>query len=57
MTEVCIVFPQGVKVDARENTGATARTLAVKYGHMKIVGLMDLHTAPMPKVFCRGTGN
>ncbi|KAH1183631.1 hypothetical protein KIL84_014247, partial [Mauremys mutica] len=46
----------GVKVDVRENTGATARALAMKYGHMKIVGLMDLHAAPMPKVFCRGPG-
>uniref|UniRef100_A0A8C3IA20 SAM domain-containing protein n=1 Tax=Chrysemys picta bellii TaxID=8478 RepID=A0A8C3IA20_CHRPI len=46
----------GVKVDVRENTGATARTLAMKYGHMKIVGLMDLRAAPMPKVFCRGPG-
>ncbi|KAM7151245.1 ankyrin repeat and SAM domain-containing protein 3 isoform 1-T3 [Macrochelys suwanniensis] len=46
----------GVKVDVRENTGATARTLAMKYGHMKIVGLMDLHAAPVPKVFCRGPG-
>ncbi|XP_073218918.1 ankyrin repeat and SAM domain-containing protein 3 isoform X2 [Lepidochelys kempii] len=44
----------GVKVDVRENTGATARTLAMKYGHMKIVGLMDLHATPVPKVFCRG---
>ncbi|CAM4525191.1 unnamed protein product [Lepidochelys kempii] len=46
----------GVKVDVRENTGATARTLAMKYGHMKIVGLMDLHATPVPKVFCRGPG-
>ncbi|XP_030433700.1 ankyrin repeat and SAM domain-containing protein 3 isoform X2 [Gopherus evgoodei] len=46
----------GVKVDVRENTGATARALAMKYGHMKIVGLMDLHAAPVPKVFCRGPG-
>ncbi|XP_019395531.1 PREDICTED: ankyrin repeat and SAM domain-containing protein 3 isoform X1 [Crocodylus porosus] len=46
----------GVKVDVRDNTGTTARTLAMKYGHMKIVGLIDLHTAPVPKVFCRGPG-
>uniref|UniRef100_A0A669PRH4 Ankyrin repeat and sterile alpha motif domain containing 3 n=1 Tax=Phasianus colchicus TaxID=9054 RepID=A0A669PRH4_PHACC len=46
----------GVKVDARDNTGATARTLAMKYGHTKIVGLIDLHAAPVPKVFCRGPG-
>ncbi|XP_074866584.1 ankyrin repeat and SAM domain-containing protein 3 isoform X2 [Carettochelys insculpta] len=48
------LLSHGVKVDLRENTGATARALAMKYGHMKIVGLMDLHTAPVPKVFCRG---
>ncbi|NXG37588.1 ANKS3 protein, partial [Dromaius novaehollandiae] len=47
----------GVKADVRDNTGATARTLAMKYGHMKIVGLIDFHTAPVPKVFCRGPGN
>ncbi|XP_075755184.1 ankyrin repeat and SAM domain-containing protein 3 isoform X1 [Pelodiscus sinensis] len=46
----------GVRVDVRENTGATARTLAMTYGHMKIVGLIDLHAAPVPKVFCRGPG-
>ncbi|XP_061455734.1 ankyrin repeat and SAM domain-containing protein 3 [Rhineura floridana] len=46
----------GVKVDVRDSTGATARMLAMKYGHMKIVGLIDLHTAPVPKVFCRGPG-
>ncbi|XP_074866585.1 ankyrin repeat and SAM domain-containing protein 3 isoform X3 [Carettochelys insculpta] len=50
------LLSHGVKVDLRENTGATARALAMKYGHMKIVGLMDLHTAPVPKVFCRGPG-
>ncbi|KAF4791897.1 Ankyrin repeat and SAM domain-containing protein 3 [Turdus rufiventris] len=47
----------GVKADVRDNTGATARTLAMKYGHTKIVGLIDLHAAPVPKVFCRGPGN
>ncbi|XP_027758275.1 ankyrin repeat and SAM domain-containing protein 3 isoform X1 [Empidonax traillii] len=46
----------GVKADVRDNTGATARTLAMKYGHPKIVGLIDLHAAPVPKVFCRGPG-
>ncbi|XP_070811071.1 ankyrin repeat and SAM domain-containing protein 3 [Pituophis catenifer annectens] len=46
----------GVKVDIRDSTGATARSLAMKYGHMKIVGLIDLHTAPVPKVLRRGTG-
>ncbi|XP_032930064.1 ankyrin repeat and SAM domain-containing protein 3 isoform X1 [Catharus ustulatus] len=47
----------GVRADVRDNTGATARTLAMKYGHTKIVGLIDLHAAPVPKVFCRGPGN
>ncbi|NXY57667.1 ANKS3 protein, partial [Callaeas wilsoni] len=47
----------GVKADVRDNTGATARSLAMKYGHTKIVGLIDLHAAPVPKVFCRGPGN
>ncbi|NXK66266.1 ANKS3 protein, partial [Sylvietta virens] len=47
----------GVKADVRDNTGATARALAMKYGHTKIVGLIDLHAAPVPKVFCRGPGN
>lgn len=46
-----------MKADVRDNTGATARTLAMKYGHTKIVGLIDLHAAPVPKVFCRGPGN
>ncbi|XP_042293550.1 ankyrin repeat and SAM domain-containing protein 3 [Sceloporus undulatus] len=46
----------GVRVDVRDNSGATARTLAMTYGHMKIVGLIDLHTAPVPKVLCRGPG-
>ncbi|NWI86796.1 ANKS3 protein, partial [Pitta sordida] len=46
----------GVKADVRDNTGATARALAMKYGHTKIVGLIDLHAAPVPKVFCRGPG-
>ncbi|XP_068003442.1 ankyrin repeat and SAM domain-containing protein 3 isoform X2 [Melanerpes formicivorus] len=46
----------GVKTDVRDNTGATARMLAMKYGHTKIVGLIDLHAAPVPKVFCRGPG-
>ncbi|XP_025021566.1 ankyrin repeat and SAM domain-containing protein 3 isoform X3 [Python bivittatus] len=50
------LLSHGVKVDIRDSTGATARTLAMKYGHMKIVGLIDLHTAPVPKVFRRGTG-
>ncbi|XP_060642229.2 ankyrin repeat and SAM domain-containing protein 3 isoform X1 [Anolis sagrei] len=46
----------GVRVDVRDNSGATARTLAMTYGHMKIVGLIDLHMAPVPKVLCRGPG-
>ncbi|XP_032087229.1 ankyrin repeat and SAM domain-containing protein 3 isoform X1 [Thamnophis elegans] len=50
------LLSHGVKVDIRDSTGATARTLAMKYGHMKIVGLIDLHTAPVPKVLRRGTG-
>ncbi|KAJ6657563.1 hypothetical protein lerEdw1_002278 [Lerista edwardsae] len=47
---------QGVRVDMQDNTGATARTLAMMYGHTKIVGLIDLHMAPVPKVLCRGPG-
>ncbi|XP_070617103.1 ankyrin repeat and SAM domain-containing protein 3 [Erythrolamprus reginae] len=50
------LLSHGVKVDIRDSTGATARTLAMQYGHMKIVGLIDLHTAPVPKVLRRGTG-
>ncbi|XP_053132637.1 ankyrin repeat and SAM domain-containing protein 3 isoform X2 [Hemicordylus capensis] len=46
----------GVRVDVRDNSGATARMLAKQYGHTKIVGLIDLHTAPVPKVLCRGPG-
>ncbi|NXP41687.1 ANKS3 protein, partial [Leiothrix lutea] len=46
-----------VKADVRDNTGATARALAMKYGHTKIVGLIDLHAAPVPKVLRRGQGN
>ncbi|KAH0631832.1 hypothetical protein JD844_019673 [Phrynosoma platyrhinos] len=46
----------GVRVDVQDNSGATARTLAMTYGHMKIVGLIDLHTAPVPKILCRGPG-
>ncbi|XP_062999248.1 ankyrin repeat and SAM domain-containing protein 3 [Elgaria multicarinata webbii] len=46
----------GVRVDVRDSTGAPARALAMKYGHTKIVGLIDLHTAPVPKVLCRGPG-
>ncbi|XP_058013584.1 ankyrin repeat and SAM domain-containing protein 3 isoform X2 [Ahaetulla prasina] len=50
------LLSHGVKVYIRDSTGATARTLAMKYGHMKIVQLIDLHTAPVPKVLRRGTG-
>nr|XP_056722358.1 ankyrin repeat and SAM domain-containing protein 3 [Euleptes europaea] len=46
----------GVRVDMRDNTGATARTLAMQYRYTKIVGLIDLHMAPVPKVLCRGPG-
>ncbi|XP_054851647.1 ankyrin repeat and SAM domain-containing protein 3 isoform X2 [Eublepharis macularius] len=50
------LLDHGVRVDVRDNTGATARTLAMQYGHTKIVGLIDLHMAPVPKVLCRGPG-
>ncbi|XP_027695157.1 ankyrin repeat and SAM domain-containing protein 3 isoform X1 [Vombatus ursinus] len=43
----------GVKVDVGDYTGATARALAMKYGHMKIVGLIDIHTASLPKTLYR----
>lgn len=46
-----------MRADVRDNTGATARALAMKYGHTKIVGLIDLHAAPVPKVLRRGQGN
>uniref|UniRef100_A0A2K5BW74 Ankyrin repeat and sterile alpha motif domain containing 3 n=1 Tax=Aotus nancymaae TaxID=37293 RepID=A0A2K5BW74_AOTNA len=39
----------GVKVDARDHSGATARMLAKQYGHMKIVALMDTHSPSLPK--------
>ncbi|XP_077173097.1 ankyrin repeat and SAM domain-containing protein 3 isoform X2 [Paroedura picta] len=53
---VAYLLLQGVRVDVRDSTGATARTLAMQYGHTKIVGLIDLHTAPVPKILCRGAG-
>ncbi|KAL8175128.1 UNVERIFIED_CONTAM: hypothetical protein K2H54_014024, partial [Gekko kuhli] len=40
------LLDHGVRVDVRDGTGATARTLAMQYGHTKIVGLIDLHVAP-----------
>ncbi|XP_029432967.1 ankyrin repeat and SAM domain-containing protein 3 [Rhinatrema bivittatum] len=46
----------GVKVAETDRSGATARTLAMKYGHMKIVGLIDHHTAPVPRAHNRGPG-
>ncbi|XP_038610620.1 ankyrin repeat and SAM domain-containing protein 3 isoform X1 [Tachyglossus aculeatus] len=45
----------GVKVDIGDYTGATARALAMKYGHMKIVGLLDGHAASLPRVLFRGS--
>ncbi|XP_048351059.1 ankyrin repeat and SAM domain-containing protein 3 isoform X2 [Sphaerodactylus townsendi] len=50
------LLTHGVRVDVRDNTGAIARTLAMQYGYTKIVGLIDLHMAPVPKVLCRGPG-
>uniref|UniRef100_A0A2I3NDG3 Ankyrin repeat and sterile alpha motif domain containing 3 n=1 Tax=Papio anubis TaxID=9555 RepID=A0A2I3NDG3_PAPAN len=43
----------GVKVDARDHSGATARMLAKQYGHMKIVALMDTHSPSLPKSLYR----
>uniref|UniRef100_A0A8D0PNR9 Ankyrin repeat and sterile alpha motif domain containing 3 n=2 Tax=Sus scrofa TaxID=9823 RepID=A0A8D0PNR9_PIG len=43
----------GVKVDTRDHSGATARMLAKQYGHMKIVGLLDAHSASLPKSLYR----
>ncbi|XP_074136515.1 ankyrin repeat and SAM domain-containing protein 3 isoform X2 [Sminthopsis crassicaudata] len=43
----------GVKVDVGDYTGATARALAMKYGHMKIVDLIDIHTASLSKTLYR----
>ncbi|XP_043945259.1 ankyrin repeat and SAM domain-containing protein 3 [Protopterus annectens] len=39
----------GVKLDEKDHSGATARTLAMRYGHMKIVGLIDMHIASAAK--------
>lgn len=47
---------QGVKVDARDHSGATARMLAKQYGHMKIVALMDTHSPSLPKSLYRSPG-
>ncbi|KAL0617328.1 Ankyrin repeat and SAM domain-containing protein 3 [Plecturocebus cupreus] len=44
---------QGVKVDARDHSGATARMLAKQYGHMKIVALLDTHSPSLPKSLYR----
>ncbi|NP_001229858.1 ankyrin repeat and SAM domain-containing protein 3 isoform 2 [Homo sapiens] len=43
----------GVKVDARDHSGATARMLAKQYGHMKIVALMDTYSPSLPKSLYR----
>uniref|UniRef100_F6QUB6 Ankyrin repeat and sterile alpha motif domain containing 3 n=1 Tax=Callithrix jacchus TaxID=9483 RepID=F6QUB6_CALJA len=43
----------GVKVDARDHSGATARMLAKQYGHRKIVALMDTHSPALPKSLYR----
>ncbi|EPQ11888.1 Ankyrin repeat and SAM domain-containing protein 3 [Myotis brandtii] len=43
----------GVKVDTRDHSGATARMLAKQYGHMKIVGLIDAHSLSLPKSLYR----
>lgn len=47
---------QGVKVDARDHSGATARMLAKQYGHMKIVALMDTYSPSLPKSLYRSPG-
>ncbi|EPY82668.1 kinase D-interacting substrate-like protein [Camelus ferus] len=39
----------GVRVDTRDHSGATARMLARQYGHMKIVGLIDAHSPSLPQ--------
>ncbi|XP_063474352.1 ankyrin repeat and SAM domain-containing protein 3 isoform X3 [Symphalangus syndactylus] len=44
---------QGVKLDVRDHSGATARMLAKQYGHMKIVALMDTHSPSLPKSLYR----
>uniref|UniRef100_H2ZWM3 Ankyrin repeat and sterile alpha motif domain containing 3 n=1 Tax=Latimeria chalumnae TaxID=7897 RepID=H2ZWM3_LATCH len=46
----------GVSVNDKEHTGATARTLAMRYGYMKIVSLIDQHTSSASKPPCRGPG-
>ncbi|XP_058892851.1 ankyrin repeat and SAM domain-containing protein 3 isoform X3 [Kogia breviceps] len=43
----------GVKVDTRDHSGATARMLAKQFGHMKIVGLIDVHSPSLPKSLYR----
>ncbi|XP_054389363.1 ankyrin repeat and SAM domain-containing protein 3 isoform X9 [Pongo abelii] len=43
----------GVKLDATDHRGATARMLAKQYGHMKIVALMDTHSPSLPKSLYR----
>lgn len=43
-------------MDTRDHSGATARMLAKQYGHMKIVGLLDAHSASLPKSLYRSPG-
>ncbi|XP_069502977.1 ankyrin repeat and SAM domain-containing protein 3 isoform X2 [Ambystoma mexicanum] len=46
----------GVKVSETDRSGDTARTLAIKYGHKKIVGLIDQHRASVPKALRMDSG-
>ncbi|XP_036050959.1 ankyrin repeat and SAM domain-containing protein 3 isoform X3 [Onychomys torridus] len=43
----------GAKADMRDHSGATAQTLARRYGHMKIAALMDTHSPALPKSLYR----
>ncbi|XP_069761427.1 ankyrin repeat and SAM domain-containing protein 3 isoform X3 [Narcine bancroftii] len=45
----------GVQVDVKDDNGEMARSLALMYGYMKIVNLIDLHTAPVSKSVHRDT--
>nr|XP_033819319.1 ankyrin repeat and SAM domain-containing protein 3 isoform X2 [Geotrypetes seraphini] len=46
----------GVKVAEMDHNGTTARSFAMKYGHMKIVGLIDHRTASVPRALGRSSG-
>ncbi|XP_078519159.1 ankyrin repeat and SAM domain-containing protein 3 isoform X1 [Lissotriton helveticus] len=46
----------GVKVNETDKSGDTARTLAIKYGHKKIVGLLDQHRSSVPKALRMESG-